>query len=85
MTLASNIRDVFIKMGYKWSFRRNGERVLDTPTVDDLDSFITSTTLVMDEHDATTLECGRLFFVSDGDTKDVYVYMGTINEENNND
>lgn len=88
MELANSIRDLFVRKGWKWAYKRDGERVLDTPTVDDVDSLINNMAGKLDSKAGSWVESGRLLIKNDYGERDVYVHMGTIdinNEENNND
>lgn len=86
MELANSIRELFVRMGYKWRFNRGGESVLDTPTVEDVDSMIKTAADRLDSSGGSWIESGRILIKSDSGFKDVYVHMGTINnEENDND
>lgn len=83
--LAHNIRELFVKMGYKWAFIRDRERVLDTPTVDDVESAVESMASRLDNNTGSWVESGRILIKNDVDVRDVYVYMGTIDKENDSE
>lgn len=86
MELAHRIRDMFVRLGYQWRYQRGGDSVLDTPTVDDIDSYIEVASGQLDNNAGSWVESGRLLIKNDYGHKDIYVHIGTINnEENNND
>lgn len=86
MELANNIRDLFVRMGYKWSVKSPQGSTLDTPAVDDIESLIDNMSDRLDNNAGSWVESGRILIKNDYGYRDVYVYMGTIEtKENNND
>ena len=88
MELATSIRNAMIYLGHKWSFRdRNGTGpAVDTPTVHEVDSFIQTAVGHLGDRPGGWFESGRILIKNDYGTRDVYVHVGTIEiEENNND
>lgn len=86
MELSSNIRDLFVRMGYKWRIKRGDESVLDTPSLDDVESLIENMSEQLDNNAGSWVESGRILIKNDYGYRDVYVHMGTIDtKENNND
>lgn len=84
MELASNIRDLFVRMGYKWRVKSGGEPVLDTPSLDDVESLIDNMSGRLDNNAGSWVESGRILIKNDYGYRDVYVYMGTIDTKENN-
>lgn len=88
MELATKIREIFISLGYKWSFkdRNHSGPALDTPTLDEVVSFLDNAVDMLDDSAGSWMESGQILIKNDyGHDKDVYVRIGTINKENNND
>lgn len=75
---------MFVRSGHRWRFTdKEGKPFYATPSLEDIDKCLTTWEAYLEENDGGRIESGGIVMerYTDG-AVDVFVYVGTINKEN---